>query len=239
MILFQNVIKRYGERMVLKDIDLQIGGGEFITLIGPSGAGKSTLIHALIGAVKIERGSISVDGRDVTKLNRETLQTYRRGVGIVFQDFKLLPKKTVSENIAFAMEVCGEEELAIKIRVKEVLELIGLTKQAGQFPDQLSGGEKQKVAIGRALVHRPKLLIADEPTGNLDPESTIEVLHLLQKINANGATVLLATHNKSLVDNIRKRVVTMKDGKIVSDKEEATYEFTKPHDRAAEYVELQ
>jgi len=239
MILFQNVIKRYGERMVLKDVDLQIGSGEFVTLIGPSGAGKSTLIHALIGAVKIERGSISVDGRDITRFNREQLQTYRRGVGMVFQDFKLLPKKTVAENIAFAMEVCGEEEMAMKIRVKEVLELIGLTKQAGQFPDQLSGGEKQKVAIGRALVHRPKLLIADEPTGNLDPESTIEVLHLLQKINGKGATVLLATHNKSLVDNIRKRVVTLKDGKIVSDKEESGYEFAKPKDETAEYVELQ
>lgn len=225
--------------MVLKDINLQIGGGEFVTLIGPSGAGKSTLIHALIGAIKIERGSISIDGRDVTKLNREMLQTYRRGLGMVFQDFKLLPRKTVAENIAFAMEVCGEEELAIRIRVKEILELVGLTKQAGQFPNQLSGGEKQKTAIGRALVHRPKLLIADEPTGNLDPENAIEVLHLLQKINSIGATVLLATHNKSLVDNIRKRVVTLRDGQIVSDKEESGYEFTKPRDTEAEYVELQ
>ncbi len=224
MILFQNVIKRYDGRAVLKDIDLQIGGGEFVTLIGPSGAGKSTLLHSLIGALPVTRGSISVDGYDITKFNREQLQGFRRKMGIVFQDFKLLPKKTVAENIAFALEACGEPESKIKKRVAEVLEIVNLTRQAHQFPHQLSGGEKQRTAIGRALVHDPKLFIADEPTGNLDPESADEVLMLLQKINISGATVILATHNKYLVNNLRKRVVAMRDGKVVGDRQHAGYE---------------
>ncbi len=225
MILFQNVTKRYDGRAVLKDIDLQISGGEFVTLIGPSGAGKSTLIHTLIGALKPSRGMISVDGHDITQLDRNKLQEFRRKIGIVFQDFKLLPKKTVFENVSFAMEVCGIPEAEARKRVKEVLEIVGLTRQAHQFPHQLSGGEKQRTAIARALVHDPKLFIADEPTGNLDPESAEEVLRILQKININGATVLLATHNQYLVDNVRKRVVLMKDGRIADDRQEAGYKF--------------
>ncbi len=234
MILFSNVVKRYDGRAVLKDIDLQIGGGEFVTLIGPSGAGKSTLIHALIGAIKVNRGLIEVDGHDITKLDRNQLQEFRRKIGIVFQDFKLLPQKTVYENIAFAMEVCGAEEKEVRRRTKEVLEIVGLTRHAHQFPHQLSGGEKQKTAIARALVHDPKLFIADEPTGNLDPENAEEVLYLLQKINITGATVILATHNRYLVDNIRKRVVAMKEGRIIDDYKKAGYDIM----QEPEFVEL-
>jgi len=234
MILFQNVTKRYDGRAVLKDIDIQIGGGEFLTLIGPSGAGKSTLIHTLIGALKPNRGMISVDGFDITKLDRTKLQEYRRKLGIVFQDFKLLPKKTVFENVAFAMEVCGADERDTRKRVKEVLEIVSLTRQTNQFPHQLSGGEKQRTAIARALVHDPKLFIADEPTGNLDPESAEEVLRILQKININGATVVLATHNQYLVDNIRKRVILMKDGQIIDDRRESGYRLAEE----PEFIEI-
>ncbi|OIP80832.1 cell division ATP-binding protein FtsE [Candidatus Peregrinibacteria bacterium CG22_combo_CG10-13_8_21_14_all_44_10] len=234
MILFQNITKRYDGRAVLKDVDLQISGGEFVTLIGPSGAGKSTLIHALIGALKPNRGMISVDGFDITDIDRNKLQDYRRKIGIVFQDFKLLPKKTVFENIAFAMEVCGAAEADTKKKVKEVLEIVNLTRQQDQFPHQLSGGEKQRTAIGRALVHDPKLFIADEPTGNLDPESAEEVLRILQKINISGTTVILATHNQYLVDNIRKRVILMKDGVIIKDKQESGYNFTEE----PEFIEI-
>jgi len=209
-----------------------------MTLIGPSGAGKSTLIHALIGATSIDRGSITVDGHDITKFTREQLQNYRRGIGMVFQDFKLLPKKTVYENIAFAMEVCGEKEDVIRKRVGEVLEMVGLHNQNGKFPNQLSGGEKQKVAVARALVHNPKLFIADEPTGNLDPESSIEILNLLQKIHINGATVILATHNKHLVDRLMKRVVVMRSGSIVDDREESGYGMPKEIEEV-ERVELE
>ncbi|MBU1019525.1 MAG: cell division ATP-binding protein FtsE [Patescibacteria group bacterium] len=225
MILFKSLTKRYDGHTVLQDIDLQISGGEFITLVGPSGAGKSTLIQILTGALKPTRGSVSVDGYNITKLDRASLQKYRRKLGIVFQDFKLLPHKTVFENIAFAMEVCGADEKEIRKKVNEVLEVVGLTKQKNHFPRQLSGGEKQRTAIARALVHNPKLLIADEPTGNLDPASGKEILQILQKINVNGTTVILATHNKSLVDRLMRRVVNLKEGKIVSDKQEAGYDY--------------
>lgn len=238
MILFQSVTKRYDSHVVLNGVELQIDKGELVTLIGPSGAGKSTLIHALIGAIPIERGSITVEGRDITKFTREQLQDYRRGIGMVFQDFKLLPKKTVYENVSFAMEVCGAEEPFTRKRTREVLEMVGLQNQSSQFPNQLSGGEKQKTAIARALVHNPKLFIADEPTGNLDPESGIEILNLLQKIHISGATVLLATHNKHLVDKLMKRVVVMRKGSIVADLEESGYGMPKEIEEV-ERVELE
>lgn len=209
-----------------------------MTFIGPSGAGKSTLINILIGAIKPNRGSVTVDGYDITRLNRPSLQLYRRRLGIVFQDFKLLPKKTVQENIAFALEVCGASPDQIKKRTKEVLEIVGLTKLKNHFPKQLSGGERQKTAIARALIHNPKLFIADEPTGNLDPESAQEVLDILQKININGATVILATHNKSLVDRLMKRVINLKDGKIVADEQTAGYKFVEDSPPNLQYANL-
>jgi len=223
MIIFDNVKKIYGQRAVLDGISLSIEPQEFVSAIGPSGAGKSTLIYTLIGAEKINNGSIIVDDFKVHIMSEKALQMFRRKLGIVFQDYKLLSKKNVAENIAFALETCGYPKSYIDKRVAEVLKITGLENHANKFPRQLSGGEQQKTAIARALVHDPKLVIADEPTGNLDPESADEILDLLLKINEGGATVLLATHNKNLVNKMQKRVIRMEEGKIVSDLAHAGY----------------
>jgi len=217
MIIFDNVKKFYGQRPVLDGISIAIEPQEFVSIIGPSGAGKSTLIYTLIGAEKIHEGSIMVDDYKVHVMSEKALQMYRRKIGIIFQDYKLLPRKNVSENIAFALETCGYPKELIKKRVDEVIDIVGLNKVSDKFPRQLSGGEQQKTAIARALVHDPKLIIADEPTGNLDPESAEEILDLLMKINQNGSTVLLATHNKHLVNTLQQRVIRLESGKIVSD----------------------
>ncbi len=224
MIQFENVVKKYGDHNVLDHIDLEVDGGEFVTLIGPSGAGKSTLLHTLIGDLPINKGSILVDGYEVTKFKEAALQEYRRKVGMVFQDYKLLPNKTVYENVAFALEVCGEDDDNIRERVYAVLELVGMLDHEGKFPRQLAGGEGQRVAIARAMVHNPRLLIADEPTGNLDYWNTQEILKLLLTINERGATVLLATHNRDLVDQLNRRVVVLSDGKIITDRANSGYE---------------
>lgn len=223
MIEFKEVTKKYGKTAVLDKLDLKIQPGEFVSVIGPSGAGKSTLIFALIGAEKIQHGNITVDGYTVNRMRGKALQYYRRMVGVVFQDYKLLQQKTVYENVSFAMEVCGFERLEIKIRVPEVLAIVGLSKQQKQYPHQLSGGERQRVAIARALVHDPGLVVADEPTGNLDPQTAKEIVDILLKINSEGTTVILTTHNKDLVNRIRKRVITLKDGKVVKDQKTGTY----------------
>jgi cell division transport system ATP-binding protein len=218
MIVFEDVTKKYGNTVVLDKVDLKIEPGEFVSVIGPSGAGKSTLVYALIGAEKINRGKISVDGYVVNKMKDKELQYFRRRVGVVFQDYKLLQQKNVYENVAFAMEVCGFERADIKKRVPEVLETVGLGKKGKQFPHQLSGGERQRTAIARALVHDPGLIVADEPTGNLDPKTAREIVDLLLQINKEGTTVILTTHNTSLVDHINRRVVTLEDGKVKSDR---------------------
>lgn len=224
MIVFENVTKRYGQSKVLDGLTLTIKPGEFVCVVGPSGAGKSTLVHVLIGAEKIQRGKISVDNFQVNEMNDKALQYYRRRVGVVFQDYKLLAQKNVYENVAFAMEVCGNDKAEIKARVPEVLKIVGLGDKAKNFPHQLSGGEKQRAAMARALVHNPKLVVADEPTGNLDPKTARDIVGLLLKINESGVTVILTTHNKPLVDEIKKRVVTLDKGKVVSDKLEGKYE---------------
>ncbi|MBT5016721.1 ATP-binding cassette domain-containing protein [Candidatus Peregrinibacteria bacterium] len=226
MIQFENVIKKYGEHKVLDHVDLEVEGGEFVTLIGPSGAGKSTLLHALIGDLDIDSGSILVDGYEITQFKDSALQEYRRKVGMVFQDYKLLENKTVYENVAFALEVCGEPEEDIRERVYAVLDLVGMLDHEGKFPRQLAGGEGQRVAIARAMVHNPRLLIADEPTGNLDFWNTQEILKLLLKINDQGATVLLATHNRDLVDELNRRVVVLNEGRIVIDKPQSGYDVS-------------
>jgi cell division transport system ATP-binding protein len=218
MIEFKDVSKKYGRHTVLDNVNLKIGNGEFVSIIGPSGAGKSTLVYALIGAEKIQHGNILVDGYTVNKMNDKALQYFRRRIGVVFQDYKLLQQKNVYENVAFAMEVCGFERTEIKKRVPEVLEIVGLHKMHRQFPHQLSGGERQRVAIARALVHNPGLVVADEPTGNLDPKTAREIADLLLKINKEGATVILATHNYDLIKRIGKRVVTLEEGRVVDDK---------------------
>jgi len=223
MIVFEEISKKYGSTQVLNHINLVIKSGEFVSIIGPSGAGKSTLVHLLIGAEKPSKGKITVDGFEVSGMKDRDMQYYRRKIGVVFQDFKLLKQKTVYENVAFALEVCGYEEDEIKKRVAAALATVGMSKLAKHFPRQLSGGEKQRTAIARALVHDPGLIIADEPTGNLDPANAREVIELLKKINDEGTTVILTTHNKDLVDLLRKRVDTLEDGLMVKDKKTAGY----------------
>lgn len=223
MIVFENVTKKYGKMAVLDKVNLTIENGEFVSLIGPSGAGKSTFVYTLIGAEKIDNGSIMVDGYTVNTMKDRAIQFYRRRIGVVFQDYKLLPQKNVYENVAFALEVCGFERDDIKKRVPEVLDIVGLKGKTKQFPHQLSGGERQRVAIARALVHNPGLIVADEPTGNLDPKTAQEIIELLLKINDEGTTILLTTHNKDLVNFIKRRVVTLEDGKVASDRKGAGY----------------
>jgi len=223
MIAFENVTKKYGKATVLDRLNLSILRGEFVSVIGPSGAGKSTLIYSLIGSEKIQNGKISVDSYVINEMNARELQYFRRRIGVVFQDYKLLPQKTAYENVAFALEVCGYETADIRKRVPEVLEIVGLKEMRHQFPHQLSGGEKQRLAIARALVHNPSLVCADEPTGNLDPATAKGIIDLFLKINKDGITVILTTHNPLLVDRIRKRVVKIDHGKVVSDRQHSGY----------------
>jgi cell division transport system ATP-binding protein len=224
MIEFQHVTKKYSSSIIaVDDVNFKIAKGEFVALVGPSGAGKSTLIKMLIREEMPTSGRILVAERDIFQLRERELPYYRRKVGVIFQDFKLLSKKTVYENVAFALEVAGVFTSIIKKRVPEMLALVGLENRSNALSEELSGGEKQRVSIARALVHEPKLLIADEPTGNLDPVNSWEIMELLFKINKQGTVVLLATHNKEVVDAINKRVITMKDGKVVSDKENGKY----------------
>lgn len=223
MILIHKVTKQYGDHKVLDDVSFSIEGGEFVSITGPSGAGKTTLIYALIGAEKIDSGDIRVDDYIVNRLRNSEVQDYRRKIGIVFQDYKLLPKKTVFENVAFALEVAGYSENFINERTRDVLKITGLEDQRNHFPRQLSGGEKQRTAIARAIVHAPELLFADEPTGNLDPENTVALAKLLERINKSGTTVVLATHNKDVVNTVRRRVIKLDNGKVISDKEASEY----------------
>ncbi len=223
MITVTNLSKKFGPKTVLDDVSFSVDGGEFVSIVGPSGAGKTTLIHALIGAEKVDKGEISVDNFEIRNVNPAAIQAYRRKIGIIFQDFKLLPNKTVFENVAFALEVSGHEKAFIAQRVSDVLKLTGLEEKRNHFPSQLSGGEKQRTAIARALVHDPQLLFADEPTGNLDPDNTESLAKLLLKINKSGTTIILSTHNKELVNTIQKRVITLRDGKITSDKKSSGY----------------
>ena len=218
MILIDKVSKKHGKKVVLDEVSFKVAAGEFVCITGASGAGKTTLIHALIGAEKVTDGHIKVDNYHVDKLSSDEIQEYRRKIGIVFQDYKLLPKKTVFENVAFALEVNGYEKNFISKRTSDVLKLTGLEELRNNFPRQLSGGEKQRVAIARALVHAPELLFADEPTGNLDPENTLSLGKLLLKINKSGTTIIMSTHNKDLVELINKRVIKLDNGKVLSDK---------------------
>jgi len=224
MIEFQHVTKKYsGNIIAANDVSFKINKNEFVALVGPSGAGKSTLIKILIREEMPTSGRILVADRDIFQLKERELPYYRRKVGVIYQDFKLLSKKTVQENVAFALEVAGLLPTVIKKRVSEMLTLVGLENRANALSEELSGGEKQRASIARALVHEPKLLIADEPTGNLDPVNSWEIVELLFKINKQGTIVLLATHNKEIVDAIHKRVITMKEGKIVDDRENGKY----------------
>lgn len=223
MIHVNAVSKRYGKIIALEKIDLTIKRNEFVSLVGPSGAGKSTLIRLLIGEERPSTGSIFIAGRDITQLRAHELPFYRRKIGVVFQDFKLLPQKTVSENVAFALEVADVADDEIRRRVPKMLELVGMSARAKNFPAELSGGERQRVAIARAMVHSPKMLIADEPTGNLDPENAADIIDLLVRINSSGTLVVLATHNKEIVNALKRRVVLVRAGKIMSDEKIGQY----------------
>ncbi|MFA6082610.1 MAG: cell division ATP-binding protein FtsE [Patescibacteria group bacterium] len=223
MIEFIHVSKKYGKKTAVEDLNFFIDRDEFVTLVGPSGSGKSTLIKLLIAEEKPTSGQIVVAGRDITTLTSRELPFFRRKIGVVFQDFKILPHKNVYENIAFALEVSDAEQSVIKLKVPEILQLVNLSDKARSMPNELSGGEKQRVSIARALVHEPKLLIADEPTGNLDPINSWEIIDLLFKINKKGTIVLLATHDKEVVDALKKRVITLREGKIVADQAKGKY----------------
>lgn len=217
MIEFKEVSKKYGQIIALYRINLKIKRGEFVSIVGPSGAGKSTLVRLLIREELPTKGRVFVSGRDISRLQHKELPYFRRKVGVVFQDFKLLPQKTVWENVAYALEVCDAPKFEIERKVPKIIDLVGLAQRASSYPDELSGGEKQRTSIARALVHSPKLLIADEPTGNIDPQTAKEIIQLLLKINQAGTIVILATHNKDIVDRLKKRVVTLRQGKIIGD----------------------
>ncbi|HEV7605418.1 MAG TPA: cell division ATP-binding protein FtsE [Candidatus Limnocylindrales bacterium] len=218
VLVMHDVTKEYPNgKLALREVDLVIPEGDFVFLVGPSGAGKSTLIKLLIRDEVATRGEVVLDGQDVARLGRRQVPKMRRKIGIIFQDFKLLPSKTVWENVAFALEVTGTPRRRIRPAVDRVLALVGLTAQAKQTPSQLSGGEQQRTAIARALVHDPRLIIADEPTGNLDPLISWEILQLLLRINELGVTVMMATHNAEVVTALRKRVVALEEGRIIRD----------------------
>ena len=219
MIRLENVSKSYNNGVhALRDINLTIEDGEFVYIIGPTGSGKSTLIKLLDGDEIPDKGRVLVNDVDVGKLRHSKVPFYRRSIGVVFQDFRLLPHLTIFENISFALEVIGMDRQQIRQRVREVLELVSLSEKAKAFPNQLSGGQQQRATIGRAIANHPKVLIADEPTGNLDPEMSKEVIELLEKINEKEkTTVLMVTHDKNLVDAFKKRTISLEEGYIVAD----------------------
>ena len=224
VLAMEGVTKSYPNgKVALRGVDLVVPEGDFVFLVGPSGAGKSTIIKLLIRDEMATKGVVLLDGRDLARLKRKDVPRIRRKIGIVFQDFKLLPHKSVRENVAFALEVTGAPRQSIGPVVDRVLRVVGLTGQADQLPGQLSGGEQQRTAIARALVHNPRLFIADEPTGNLDPLISWEIIQLLLRINELGVTVLMATHNAEVVTALRKRVVALEDGRVVRDQTEAAY----------------
>ena len=224
MIYFEKLTKIYpDETVALKDVSLSINKGEFVSIVGHSGAGKTTLLRMLLAEDRPTSGKVSVESVDVHRLHKNQIHKYRRKFGTVFQDFKLLPTKTAYENIAFAMEVAGRLDEEISRDVPDALELVGLSNKAWRFPRELSGGEKQRIAIARALVNQPEVIIADEPTGNLDPINTMEVVEILKKINQLGTTVILTTHNRGVTDSVKKRVGTRESGKIARDDKDGKY----------------
>ena len=224
MIQFRNVSKIYKpDTYAVRDVTFHIHPAEFVSFVGQSGTGKSTIVKLIISELKPTKGRVIIGGWDITYIGQPDVPVLRRQIGVVFQDFKLLPKKTIFENVAFGLEVVGARPVRINDVVPQVLKIVGLDKKAGRFPRQLSGGEQQRVVIARSLVHRPKILVADEPTGNLDSINAREIIDLLKKINELGTTVLLVTHNKEIVNSLKKRVITLDNGQIVSDKEKGRY----------------
>ena len=228
MINFDNVSKQYknSNAPALDGIDLNIEQGEFVFLVGQSGSGKSSLLRLLLKEEKPTSGTVTVDGINVAKLPNRKVPAFRRTMGIVFQDFRLLPGKSVFDNVAFGMEVIGKSKKEIQHRIPALLELVGLEEKAHRLPSELSGGEQQRVALARAFVNQPKLLLADEPTGNLDPSTSIGIMKLLDRINRTGTTIIMATHDVAIVDQMRKRIVQMENGNIIRDQERGMYGHT-------------
>jgi cell division transport system ATP-binding protein len=224
MVIFDEVTKAYGPNAVgVDDMSLSIESGEFVFLVGASGSGKSTFIRLLIKEVDATKGTVWVGGRNVTGMRRGKVPYLRRAIGCVFQDYKLLPGRTVYDNVAYALQVTGENPRTIRRKVPEMLSLVGLSEKASRLPTELSGGEQQRVSIARAFVNHPRLLIADEPTGNLDPETSIGIMQLLYRINRTGTTVIMATHDRELVDKMQMRVIELQDGKLIRDQRQARY----------------
>lgn len=227
MIQFQNVSKIYNSKnepiIAVKDVSFTIQEGEFVCVVGKSGAGKTTLVKLLTGHERPTDGQVFFREVDIHDITSSDLQKIRRKIGVVYQDYKLLQTKTVFENLSYVMQVIGISDTDINRDVAQVLEIVGLESRVCSFPCELSGGEKQRLAIARALIHRPELIVADEPTGNLDPYHTFEIVNLFKKISQMGATIVLATHNKEIVDNLKKRVITLEQGRIVSDDPEGRF----------------
>ncbi|MCH2415709.1 MAG: cell division ATP-binding protein FtsE [Acidimicrobiales bacterium] len=225
MIRFETVTKTYkGEVVALREASAEIQRGEFVFLVGPSGSGKSTFIRLINREEVPDAGKILVAGKDVSSLSSWKVPYLRRNIGYVFQDYKLLPKKTVTENVAFALEVIGRPRPIIKRQVPAILELVGLSRKADRLPEELSGGEQQRVSIARAFVNRPLILLADEPTGNLDPATSVGIMRLLDRINRSGTTVVMATHDRGIVDTMRRRVIELDRGMLVRDESRGVYE---------------
>jgi cell division transport system ATP-binding protein len=224
MIVFQGVTKVYDPHVVaLNDVSFQIDKGEFVFVVGASGSGKSTLIRLLLKELEPTRGKIIVGGRDISRLRASRVSQLRRNIGCVFQDFKLLPNRTAAENVAYALKIQGEGAQSIRRKVPEVLSLVGLVEKMESLPNQLSGGEQQRVSIARAFVNHPPLLVCDEPTGNLDPDTSVGIMQLLYSINRTGTTILMVTHDREMVDKMRRRVIALEDGRIARDERRGGY----------------
>ncbi len=224
MITLANISKSYNHKnKVLSAVNLKIQPGEFVSIVGQSGAGKTTLVRILIGEERVDSGQVLIGDWDITKISQREVPYLRRQIGVIFQDFKLLPKKTLSENVSFALEVSGGQSAKIKKIVPSVLKIVGLEDKKNRYPNEVSGGEQQRAAIARALVHQPKILLADEPTGNLDAINANEIIDLLLRINKFGTTVILVTHNKEIVNRLNRRVITMEQGQVISDQAHGKY----------------
>jgi len=224
MINLEGVTKRYNKQSTaLEDIHLNVEPGEFVSIVGQSGSGKTTLVKLIIAEERATSGKVSIGDWDITRIPYRHVPLLRRQIGVIFQDFKLLDKKTIYENVAFALQVSGESGARIRTVIPRLLEIVGLPHKKNSYPHELSGGEQQRVAIARALVHRPKILVADEPTGNLDSINTQEIIEILKKINEFGTTVVLVTHNREVVNQMKRRVVTLDKGRLISDVKEGKY----------------
>jgi len=224
MIKLENISKIYPRNTIaLEDVSFEVKGEEFVSIVGKSGAGKTTLLKLLLAEERPTRGKIFFGGKDVTEIKPGKLPEFRRKIGAVFQDYKLLPSKTTYENIAYVLEVIGATEKEIVRDVPKVLEIVGLAERADNFPAELSGGERQRATLARSLIHRPEVILADEPTGNLDPYHALDIIRLLLKINELGTTIILATHNKEIINSLGKRVITLENGRMVRDEEKGRF----------------